>query len=136
MNATKKLTVPATGPDGEEGFVETSLADWLDLTPAQDAMIRTQVALTVALRERRKAAGVTQAELADRIGSSQSRVAVMKNGAARSSIDLLLRALFALGPGPSEIAAILAREDDSAAIPATKQAVCLPSHGDPQLIFE
>jgi DNA-binding XRE family transcriptional regulator len=49
------------------------------------------------LRKRRTSLGYTQVELADLIGSSQSRVAKMETGDPRVSVDRLIRALLALG---------------------------------------
>ena len=49
------------------------------------------------MRARREASGLTQAELAERLGSSQSRVAKLEGTDPAVSLDLLVRALLALG---------------------------------------
>ena len=56
-----------------------------------------------SLREKRAQSGLTQAQLARRIGSSQSRVAKMEAADASVSLDLMIRALLALQAKPSEI---------------------------------
>jgi transcriptional regulator with XRE-family HTH domain len=59
------------------------------------------LSLAALLTKRRKSLGYTQTELADLIGSSQSRVAKMEAGDPSVSIDLLIRALLALGANHS-----------------------------------
>jgi transcriptional regulator with XRE-family HTH domain len=63
--------------------------------------------LVDALRQRRRKSDLTQAELAKRIGSSQSRVAKMEAGDPSVSIDLVIRALLAIGVRPKRIAEAL-----------------------------
>ena len=56
--------------------------------------------LTEAVRTIRLKAGLTQAELAKAMGSSQSRVAKMETGNPQASLELLVRALVAAGGQP------------------------------------
>jgi len=65
------------------------------------------LALARGLRVRRERKHLTQASLARRIGSSQSRVAKMETGDPSVSIDLLVRTLLALGADPREVARII-----------------------------
>jgi transcriptional regulator with XRE-family HTH domain len=58
------------------------------------------------VRERRRAKRLTQRQLAERIGSTQPRVARLEQAGA--SIEMLLRALLALGASRREIAKLLA----------------------------
>ena len=67
------------------------------------------------LRERRAAQKISQAELAKRVKSSQSRVAKMESADATVSIDLLLRALFALGAKPRDVAVAIQKGRTAAA---------------------
>ena len=92
-----------------------SAEDFLELTPAEAALIETKLALSRNLRDRRAAEGLSQAALAKRLSSSQSRVAKMEAGDATVSIDLLLRALYSLGARPRDIASILTRRRGAAA---------------------
>ncbi len=51
---------------------------------------------------------MTQIELANAIGSSQSRVAKMETGDPAVSVDLLLKALMAVGMTNKQIARVIA----------------------------
>jgi DNA-binding XRE family transcriptional regulator len=98
-----------------KGWRVGSAEDFLDLNPAEAAIIETKLALSRSLRDRRAAEGLSQAALAKRISSSQSRVAKMEAGDSTVSIDLLLRALYSLGARPRDVASILARRRGAAA---------------------
>ena len=62
----------------------------------------------VTVRERRLKLGLSQVELASRLGSSQSRVAKLEGADATVSLDLLIRGLLALGASRREIGRALA----------------------------
>lgn len=85
------------------GWRVGSAADFLGLTAEEAAFVETKIALSQTLRHRRKALNVSQAALAKRLKSSQSRVAKMEAADATVSIDLLLRGLFALGAKPRDV---------------------------------
>ncbi|HEX7091915.1 MAG TPA: helix-turn-helix domain-containing protein [Longimicrobiales bacterium] len=74
-----------------------------------------KLALSRALREKRTEQGLSQAALARRLGSSQSRVAKMESSDPSVSLDLLVRALLALASSRKEIGAAIARGRRSAA---------------------
>lgn len=61
------------------------------------------------LRARRHAEGLTQAELAKRLKTSQSRVAKMEGAEAGVTLDLLVRALSELGATRLDVAKSLVR---------------------------
>jgi DNA-binding XRE family transcriptional regulator len=90
------------------GFHIGTAAEFLELTPEESALIEMRLALSQALRNRRDAASLTQAALARRIGSSQSRVAKMEAGDPSVSLDLLIRALLAAGATRREVGQALA----------------------------
>lgn len=71
--------------------------DFLELTDEEVAFIELRLELARMLRERREQLQATQTEIAQRLGSSQSRVAKMEACDASVSSDLLLKALLALG---------------------------------------
>jgi DNA-binding XRE family transcriptional regulator len=98
-----------------QGWRIGSAEEFLDLSPAEAALIETKLALSRSLRDRRAAEGLSQAALAKRLSSSQSRVAKMEAGDPTVSIDLLLHALYSLGARPRDIASILARRRGAAA---------------------
>lgn len=78
----------------------TTLQEFLGLSDIEVAIMDMRIDLARALRKRRAAAGVTQTELAKAIGSSQSRVAKMEAGDPDVSLELLMRAILAVGGKP------------------------------------
>ena len=92
----------------DKGWVLGDAADFFDLTPEEARLIDLKLALRASLREERKKQNVTQAELAKAMGSSQSRIAKMERGDPAVSVDLLLKALMALGLSNKQISKIIA----------------------------
>lgn len=86
------------------GWRVGSAADFLELTPEESAVVELKLRLSDALRARRANLRLSQEAVADRLGSSQSRVAKMEAGDASVSLDLLLRALLRLGATPNDVA--------------------------------
>jgi DNA-binding XRE family transcriptional regulator len=99
---------------GRKGWRIGAADEFLGLSPAEAALIETKLALSRSLRDRRAEEGMSQAALAKRLLSSQSRVAKMEAGDATVSIDLLLRALYSLGARPRDVASILTRRRSAA----------------------
>lgn len=89
-----------------KGWTQGSVQDLLDLGDDEAAIVEMRVRLAERVREKRQAAAVTQAELAARIGSTQPRVARLEQ--ADASLEMLIRALFALGASRKEIGRWLA----------------------------
>ncbi len=83
----------ASAPRWEQG----SYADFLGLGADERRLVELRAAVADAVREARVAAGLSQAALAKRIGSGQSRIAKVESGAAEVSLDLMFHALFAAG---------------------------------------
>jgi ribosome-binding protein aMBF1 (putative translation factor) len=86
------------------GWRVSTPAEFLGLSPEEAALVETKLALSQALRRRRAARHLSQADLAKRLRSSQSRVAKMEAADRSVSIDLLLRGLFALGATRRDVA--------------------------------
>jgi DNA-binding XRE family transcriptional regulator len=86
-----------------KGWKTGSVAEFLDLSTEESAYIEMKLALSEKLKERRRRAKLTQAELAKAIESSQSRVAKMETGDPTVSIDLLVKSLLALGVSKKEL---------------------------------
>lgn len=78
----------------------TTAKEFLGLSDAEATIVELRIELAEAVRKRRVAAGLTQAELAKAIGSSQSRVAKMEGGDPQASLESLVRALVAAGGKP------------------------------------
>jgi helix-turn-helix protein len=109
MKATKRARLEA------HGWRVGSAAEFLELTPEEAAFVETKLALSRCVRSRRTAQNVSQSVLAKRLKSSQSRVAKMEAADATVSVDLLLRALFALGAKPRDIAVAIQKGQTAAA---------------------
>lgn len=92
-----------------DGWKIGDAAEFLSLGPEEAALVELRLILSDELRAGRKRTGMTQTELAEKIGSSQSRVAKMEACDPSVSIDLLLRGLFATGASRKEVAEALAR---------------------------
>jgi DNA-binding XRE family transcriptional regulator len=101
MKKTKRARLEA------HGWRFGTAGEFLDLTPEEVAFVETKLALSQSVRDRRKACGLSQAALARRLKSSQSRIAKMEAAEPAVSIDLLLRALFALGAKPRDVASAI-----------------------------
>lgn len=92
----------------EELGSEVTRAEFLGLTPEDEAIIAIRLALHRKLKETRARSGLTQTDLARRIGSSQSRLAKAEAGDASVSLELLIRATIAGGATASEIGQAIA----------------------------
>ena len=68
-------------------------------------LVELKLSLANALKLTRKKRGMSQIELAERMGSSQSRVAKMEAGDASVSFDLIIRAFVAAGATRQELRA-------------------------------
>ena len=86
-----------------------STKELLGLSAAEDLLVEIHLSLSETLRERRVRARITQTELAKLLGSSQSRVAKMELGDSSVSMELLIRALFALGASKRDVAAAIGK---------------------------
>ena len=81
----------------ENGWVEGTVKQFLDLSDADMEYIETRRALSRLLKERRGKLGLSQVQVAARLRTSQSRVAKMEKADPTVSADLLLQSLFRLG---------------------------------------
>lgn len=97
MKAAKRNKLEANG------WVVGSAADFLELTEEEAAYIELKLKLAKQLKETRTRRRLTQAELARRIDSSQSRVAKMETGDRSVTLDLIIKSLLALGINNKEI---------------------------------
>ncbi len=85
------------------GWKIASVEEFLDLTPEESRYIEIKLALARTVYNIRVRKGITQAELARSMKSSQSRVAKLERCDPSVSVDLLLRAMLALGASTGEI---------------------------------
>jgi len=82
--------------------------EFLGLTDEEAEYIELKLRLSQTFRTKRRRKGLTQVEVARALRSSQSRVAKMEAGDPSVSVDLLIRALYALGTTPRELARVVA----------------------------
>lgn len=90
-----------------KGWKVGTVSEFLDLTPEDSALIEIKLSLSRSLKARRQKV-MTQVELAEKIHSSQPRIAKAENGDASVSIKLLIRAMLAVGVTPQEIGKVIA----------------------------
>jgi len=77
--------------------------DFLKLSGEEVKLVELKLSLTHALKQARQKRRLSQIDLAQRMGSSQSRVAKIEAGDPSVSLDLIVRALFATGATRQEL---------------------------------
>jgi ribosome-binding protein aMBF1 (putative translation factor) len=102
MNTAKKKRLEASG------WKVGSATELLNLSSEEVAYIELKLALSKALQNLRKSKKLTQADLAKRLKSSQSRVAKMEAADTSVTMDLMFRSLFALGASKRNVVGMLA----------------------------
>ena len=90
-----------------KGWKVGTAQEFLRLTAEEAAYVELKVRLAMSLREWRRRRNLTQAELAKRLQSSQSRIAKMEAGDPSVSLDLLIRSLLTLGASRRELSRIM-----------------------------
>ncbi|MEA5619017.1 helix-turn-helix transcriptional regulator [Cronbergia sp. UHCC 0137] len=90
-----------------KGWKIGTVTEFLELTPEEAALVEIKLALSRSLKVRRQNL-MTQTELANKIHSSQPRIANAENGDDSVSIELLIRAMLATGATPQDIGQIIA----------------------------
>ena len=103
MKDTKKARLEAAG--WRVGDADS----FLGLTPEESTLVDMKLVLSASVRKRRLARGLTQGQLAKKLGSSQSRVAKIEGADPSVSLDLLVRSLLALGASQADVARTLGR---------------------------
>jgi predicted XRE-type DNA-binding protein len=91
----------------KRGWKVGSAEEFLELSPEEAALVELRLKLAEAVRLRRREKHLTQSELAELLGSSQSRIARVEAAAASVSLDLLIRSLLAMGATSSDLAEII-----------------------------
>lgn len=101
MKKTKRARLEAAG------WTLGSVNDFLELSEADAALIDMKLALSRSLRGWRNRSGLSQVQLAERLQSSQSRVAKMEAGDPSVSMDLLVTSLLLLGARSTDLANVI-----------------------------
>ncbi len=79
------------------GFKIGSVAEFLNLTEEEIALVEVKLALAACLKEKRAERQLTQAQAARMLNSSQSRIAKIEAADPSVSMDLQIRALIRMG---------------------------------------
>ncbi len=90
-----------------KGFKIGSAAEFLDLTSEEESYIEIRLDISHLIKLQRTKKGLTQQELADAIGSSQSRIAKMESGDPSTSLDLMIKTLLNLNVSKQDIGKLL-----------------------------
>jgi hypothetical protein len=90
----------------KSGWRVGTATEFLGLSDQEAALIEIKLALARDLKNRRRSKNLTQAQLAQLLRSSQSRVAKMEAGDPAVTLDLLLRSLLSLGASTKQLARI------------------------------
>jgi ribosome-binding protein aMBF1 (putative translation factor) len=85
------------------GWKVGTTKDFLGLSDQEAALVEVKLALIEALKKSRQMRRLSQIDLAQRMGSSQSRIAKIEAGDASVSLDLVVRALIAAGTTQQDI---------------------------------
>lgn len=85
------------------GWKVGSAQEFLGLSDEEATLVAVRVELARALREARQARRWTQTQLAQALGSSQSRVAKMEAADQSVSIDLMVRSLIVSGASAARV---------------------------------
>lgn len=92
-----------------KGFKTGTVSEFLNLSKEDEAWIEMKRALRDTVVELRQKSGLTQAQLAERMGSRQPRISHLEAGDDSVGYDLLMKSLLALGATPTQIGAAISR---------------------------
>jgi DNA-binding XRE family transcriptional regulator len=102
MNSNKRKRLE------KAGWKVVTVKELLRLSDAEAALVEVKARLARELRRLRTRLSLTQADVARRVESSQSRVAKMEANDGSTSLDLLVRSLVTLGASPRRIGSVIA----------------------------
>ena len=89
------------------GWKVGDASEFLDLTPEEAEYVELKLALGSYLRDIRRTNRWTQTQLANRLGSSQSRVAKMEVADSSVTVDLLVKSLLSVGASPKDVGRVI-----------------------------
>ena len=95
------------------GWKVGSAAEFLELHAEEAALVELRLTLADAVRRLRKERHLTQVQLAELLGSSQSRIAKVEAADDSVSLDLLIRSFLAMGATTRDLAKVI--EDSGSA---------------------
>jgi ribosome-binding protein aMBF1 (putative translation factor) len=89
--------------------------EFLKLSDEETMLVELRLSLASALKEVRQKHRLSQVDLAQRMGSSQSRVAKIEAGDPSVTIDLIVRAILAAGATRQDLQRAFAAKEKIAA---------------------
>ena len=95
------------------GWTIGTAEEFLGLSAEETAFIEMKLALSKAIKQNRISQQMTQYDLAQKIKSSQSRVAKIEAGDPSASLDLLIRTLLTFGATRQDIAEVILNSGSS-----------------------
>ena len=98
-----------------KGWKVGNAKDFLQLTEEESRLVDIKVSLIGAVKKTRLKHKLSQIDLAQRMRSSQSRIAKLEAGDPSVSLDLIVRALIASGATQRDIQAAFTSISDSMA---------------------
>lgn len=107
MDAEKRKRLEAAG------WTVGNTSNFLGLTDAETELVEIKTRLALFAKEQRKINNLSQEALAEKMGSSQSRVAKIESGDPSVSLDLIVRALLNTGVTRQELASVILNSDDN-----------------------
>ena len=93
------------------GWIVGNATQFLKLTAQEQRFVELKLALATGVRQLRERRGLTQAALAKRLKSSQSRVAKMEAADRSVSLDLMMRSLLSIGATTADIAKLIKKAE-------------------------
>jgi ribosome-binding protein aMBF1 (putative translation factor) len=108
MDARKRKKLEAAG------WKVGSADEFLELTREESALLDLKLSLSTLVRSTRQRAKLSQEDLADRLHSSQSRVAKLEAGDASVSLELIVKAALAAGAKKSDLAHAISKRKSAA----------------------
>ena len=105
MDKTKMKRIKAAG------WRVGDAAEFLELSPDESGFVELKLALGAYLREFRREHHWTQTQIANRLRSSQSRVAKMESADTSVTLDLLVKSLLILGVSTHDVGRVIQGTD-------------------------
>ncbi len=96
------------------GYIEMDAAEFVDLPDFYNTVWDVEHAVQDLARELRLAQGLTQAQVAQRVGTTQSNVGAVENHNPRYGIELALKVACALGASRQQLGGAIAGLDSTA----------------------
>ena len=93
------------------GWKTGNARDFLRLSDEEAMLVEIRLSLINAVRQSREKHGMSQIELAQKMGSSQSRVAKIEAGDPSVTLDLIVRALISTGASRRDVQRALVAKD-------------------------